>query len=142
MMSETPITMPRSSCMQDHQSFRRTAIRYWERRRIIYNLALVLPSLVGYAVADTVNYVGDPHETHFGFVAFWLVLSALGANICYSFAYALEFFYGSDDPASRWLRPGRTRFFVAGILFAMVLALIGGCNIANMEFSYYAMPRL
>lgn len=113
---------------------RKKAIRYWERRRIFYNLAVVPPAFVGYALADTMNYVGDPHVTHYGFVLLWLALSALGANVCYSFAYALEFFLGGPDGASRWLRFGRTTAFVGGVLFAMLLALIGGRNIADMEY--------
>jgi len=115
--------------MRDCHAFKKTAIRYWERRRIIYNLALVLPALLGYAIADTFNWVGDAHETRYEFVLFWLGLSAFGANICYSFAYALEFFFG-DTPTSRW----RTGAFVGGVLLAMSLAFIGGRNIANMEY--------
>jgi hypothetical protein len=81
-----------------------------------------------------VIYVGDPHETHYYFVLAQFALCALGANICYSFAYALEFLCGSDDPTSRWMRYGRTSTLAAGVLFAMLLALIGGRNIAEMEF--------
>jgi hypothetical protein len=120
--------------MRDYPAFRKTAIRYWERHRVIYNLALTLPAFISYALADTINWVGDPHETHYGFVAFWLALYAVGANICYSFAYALEFLFGCDEPTSRWMRFGRTSTFVAGVLFAMLLALIGGRNIAGMEY--------
>ncbi len=120
--------------MHDYQAFRHTAIRYWERRRIIYNLALVPPAFVGYAITDTLNYVGDPHQMHYGFLLFWVGMSAFGANVCYSFAYALEFLFGSVDPTSRWFRFGRTALFIGGILFAMLLALVGGRNIATMEF--------
>jgi hypothetical protein len=60
----------------------------------------------------------------------------VGANICYSFAYAVEFLFGSDDPASHWLRFGRTTTFAGGVLFAMLLALIGGYNIAQMHWYY------
>lgn len=120
--------------MREFNSFKRSAISYWERRRIIYNAALVLPAFFGYMVTAGLAYVGDPHPTLYRFVLVWLALSALGANICYSFAYALEFLFGSDDPASCWLRFGRTTFFVGGVLFAMLLALIGGRNIAMMEF--------
>jgi len=120
--------------MRDYFAFRNTAIRYWERRRIIYNLALVPPSLFAYMVMAGLAYVGEPHETLYGFILFWFALSALGANICYSFAYALEFLFGSDDPASRWLRFGRTTAFVGGVVFAMMLSFIGGRNIAMMEY--------
>jgi len=120
--------------MRDYPTFRKTAIRYWERRRIVYNLALVPPAFIAYMFTAGVIYVGDPHETHYGFVLSLFALSALGANICYCFSYAFEFLFGSDDPASRWLRFGRTTTFVAGVLFGMLLALIGGRNIAMVEF--------
>jgi len=79
-------------------------------------------------------YVGDPHPVLYRFLFLWFALSAIAANICYSFAYALEFLFGSDDPGSRWLQFGRTTAFAGGILLAMRLALIGGRNIAMMEF--------
>ena len=122
--------------MRDFHAFRRSAVRYWERRRIIYNAALVLPALVGYGLTDTLNWVGDPHRTHYGYIIPLFLVSAVGANVCYSFSYALEFLFGSDDPTSRWLRSGRTTAFVCGVLFAMLLALVGGRNIAMMEWSY------
>jgi hypothetical protein len=116
------------------QAFRRTAIRYWERRRIVYNLALLPPAILSYGFVDNLNWVGDPHETHYSYILPWFALSALGANVCYSFAYAVEFLFGSDDPASRWMRYGRTTTFVGGVLFAMLLAIIGGRNIADMDW--------
>jgi hypothetical protein len=121
-------------------TLKKAAIKYWEGRRIVYNLALVLPALVGYAFTDTMNWVGDPHPTHYSFILPWFALSAVGANICYSFSYALEFFFGSNNPTSRWLRFGRTSAFVGGVLLAMMLALIGGWNIAQMEWSYRMEP--
>src|SRR6185503_14190212 len=124
--------------MCNYQTFRRTAIRYWERRRILYNLALVPPAFFGYMLTAGVIYVGDPHRSHFSYVLLLFAVSALAANICYSFAYALEFVFGSDDPTSRWLRFGRTSVFVAGGFFAMVLALIGGREIALTEFSQHS----
>src|SRR5947207_7512246 len=122
--------------MLDYHAFRHTAIGYWERRRVIYNLALLLPAWFGYGFTDTLNWVGDPHETHYSYILPWFALSAIGANICYSFAYALEFIVGSDDPGSQWIRYGRKAAFVGGVVFAMVLALIGGRNIALMEWCH------
>jgi hypothetical protein len=127
-------SVKRQTNMRDYRGYRKTAIRYWERRRIIYNLALIPPALLGYGITDLFNYVGDPHETQYGFVVFWLLLSAIGANVCYSFAYALEFFFGNDEPTSRWLQSYRTSVFVCGVLFATLLSLVGGRNIAEMEF--------
>ena len=120
--------------MQDFRAFKYSAVRYWERRRLIYNAALASPALLGYMLTAAIAYAGDPHPTLYRFMLVWFSLSAIGANICYSFAYALEFLFGSDEPNSRWLRFGRTTAFVGGLLFAMALALFGGRNIAMMEF--------
>jgi hypothetical protein len=122
--------------MRNYSTFRGKAIRYWESRRFVYNIALIPPALVAFIATDVMNYVGDPHPVVYPFLLLWFALCAVGANICYSFAYVLEFLFGSDVPTSHWLRFGRTTAFAGGVLFAIVLALVGGYNIANM--AYYA----
>jgi hypothetical protein len=118
------------------QPFRQAAIRYWERRRIIYNLALVPPALFSYFIrAGASAGIGDSRHLSTISVIGLFLLSAFGANVCYTFAYALEFFFASDVPDSRWSRSGRTVVLIVGTLFAMFLALIGGRNIATMEYS-------
>jgi hypothetical protein len=121
--------------MRDFVSFRGAALRYWERRRIVYNLALVSPALFSWALTDVLNYAGDPHKIHYLHLLLLFGVAALAANICYSLAYGLEFVFGSDDPACRWLRFGRNAAFVGGVLFAVLLALVGGWNIANLEYN-------
>jgi hypothetical protein len=128
--------------MRDYQTFRKSAIRYWERRRIFYNLALVPPAYVGFFFTDTLNWVGDPHETHYSYVLPWFAVCGFAANICYTIAYALEFLLGNDDPMSGWLRFNRSAAFVGGTLFSMFLALMGGYNIAQMEWHYAIKHRL
>src|SRR5688572_30642045 len=120
--------------MRDYHAFKHTAIRYWERRRVIYNLALLLPAWFAYGFVDNLNWVGGPHETQYSYILPWFALSAIGANICYSFAYALEFLFGSDDPTSGWMRYGRTTAFIGGVVLAMLLACVGGRNIAMIEY--------
>ena len=120
--------------MHDFRVFRQSAIKYWERKRILYNLALVPTSLFAYLLTGGLLYVGDPHPTLYGVVFFWFAISALGANVCFSLAYALEFLLGSDDPASRWWQFGRTTAFVTGLLVGVLLSLVGGWNIAQIEF--------
>ena len=122
--------------MNDYHAFRHAAIRYWERRRIVYNVALLPPSVLTYALAAAVSRAGDDYGWHRWYVLFLFLFSALGANICYTFAYALEFLFGSDDPASRWLRFGRSTVFASGLAFSALLAAIGGRNIALMEFYF------
>lgn len=122
--------------MRDFDAFKRATVKYWERRRIIYNLALAPPAFLGYAFTDALNWVGDPHDTHFSFIVPLFAFSAIGANVCYSFCYTLEFRCGSDHPKSRWMRFGRKTVFVGGLLIAMFLAFYGGTSIAMMEWEY------
>jgi hypothetical protein len=123
--------------MRDYVSIRKTAIRYWERRRIFYNLALILPALFGYFLFAGVSAgVGDRRHLGTGAVLALFIVSAVGANACYSLGYALEFLFGSDAPDSRWLRLWRPLLIVLGTLFSMLLALVGGRNIAVMEYSF------
>ena len=125
-----------SHILLDYLSFRRGATRYWEKRRLWYNLALVLPALLGYAPSDLSAAVGDQQRIGSAGVAGLFLLSAVGANVCYTFAYALEFLFATENPDARWLRIGRRFSFVSGTLFAMVLAFIGGRNIHIMEYYY------
>jgi TRAP-type C4-dicarboxylate transport system permease small subunit len=123
--------------MSDYDVYRKTAIRYWERRRIVYNLALILPALFGYFIFAGVSAgVGDGRHLGTGAVFALFLVSAIGANACYSLGYALEFLFGSDAPDSRWLRFWRPLLIVLGTLFSMLLALVGGRNIAAMEYAF------
>ncbi len=122
--------------MHDYHGFRHAAIRYWERRRIIYNVVLLPPSALTYMLTAGISRAGDDYGWHPYQVLLLFLFSALGANICYSVAYALEFLFGSDDPASCWLRFGRSTAFASGLVFAVLLAAIGGKSIALMEFYF------
>lgn len=85
---------------------------------------------------DNLNWGGDPHDHNYAYMLTWFALSAIGANICYTFCYALEFLFGNDAPASSWMKWGRTTSFIFGLILSMLLALIGGANIANMEWNH------
>lgn len=122
--------------MREFVGYQQAAIRYWERRRIAYNLTLVLPGFVGYAVTDALNWAGDDHPINYFFILSLFAFAAIGANICYSFAYALEFLFGNDAPESGWLRWGRKTAFVGGLLFSMLLAIGGGANIAQIDWNW------
>lgn len=113
---------------------RQSAIKFWERRRIIYNLALVPPSLLAYSLSAALARSGDDFGWHPFHAALLFGLSALGANLCYTFAYALEFLLGRGDPSSWWLRFGRSAAFFIGLAIAIALAFLGGRNIAILEF--------
>ena len=121
---------------QDHHAIRNAAIRYWERRRIIYNVALMPPSALGYTLTAGVLRAGDDYGWHSIRVLLWFLVSALGANICYTFAYALEFLFCGGDFESRWLRFGRPTAFASGLLFSVLLAAICGRNLAMLEYHF------
>lgn len=120
--------------MRDFHSFRMTAINYWECHRVIYNVALIPPSVFAYKLVAGVARVGANFWWHPEEVFYLFALSAVGANFCYSFAYAVEFLFGSNDPSSRWIRFGRKLVFVAGILLSILLAFDTGARIAHMEY--------
>jgi len=117
--------------MHDFRGYQRSAIRYWERRRIVFNLALIPPAALSYIFTAGIEagLGGVPVLTDLQ-VLISFIGAAIGANVCYSFAYVLEFWFGSDSPESGWLRWGRTAVLVAGVLFSIVLATFGGAGIA------------
>ena len=115
----------------------RSAFRYWEIRRIWYNVALVPAAFFGYFTDTALSYAVDDIQYLSGSkVAALFVFSGVGANLCYSFAYVLEFWLGGDNMQSRWLRCGRTRAFVSGMILGVVLAFVGGRRIGDMQFTY------
>ena len=97
------------------------------------------PSLFSFALADALAHAGDPHRLNYWRLLLMFGLCALGANICYSFAYALEF--GKGEPTSRWMRFGPTTTFVSSVILAMVLAFLGAVNIAQWEFYFQAQAH-
>ena len=117
----------------DFIHMRREALRYWERRRLWHNLFLVFPTLLGYAPAIMSGAVGDRKFLGPASLLTIFVLAIVGANICYSFAYALEFLFGNNNPKSRWQRFQRDLCFILGTLLAMALAFGGGRNIYLLE---------
>jgi hypothetical protein len=122
--------------MDKEPALRQTAKNYWERRRLIYNLCLVPPTLLGYLGFSVISAgVGD--RANFGIFGLVLMFAgaALGANICYTFCYALEFWLGADQQESFWFRYGCTITFIAGTILAMLFAIIGGRDIAVIQYS-------
>jgi hypothetical protein len=114
---------------------KREAVRYWEWRRIAYNSALVLPALLGFHSGTTVAArSGLVRDGGTEMVILLFALWAIPANICYAFAYALEFLFGSEDESSWWLEFGRSIAFVFGTLLAMAFAFFGGINVGWMVF--------
>lgn len=92
------------------------AIHYWERRRLVYNLALTTVVVVHVAV-------GWPHSKALFVWDALLGLFALAvlANIVYCAAYAVDLFVQFSGSQTAWLR-WRWVLLLIGTAFASVIA--------------------
>lgn len=104
---------------------KRKAIAYWEKRRVVYNFLLVPASLLAWQTSKELTYYIDdrvPASLTDPAVILALVILCIGANICYSFVYVLEFFFLADEPRRFWPTPGRTLCLILGCLIGMWIA--------------------
>ena len=113
--------------------FRRATFKYWEKRRLAYNLFLLFPAFLGYFPAEISGAVGDRKFLGTpGITGLWS-LCFIGANICFTFIYALEFIFAAQKPNGSWFTSGRSACFVLGTLFALFLSFACARNIALWE---------
>jgi hypothetical protein len=104
---------------QESSTFRSSlpeAIRYWEPRRIIYNLSLLAVCIAWFA----------PGWQHFRPTLTWsslppVAVLALLANVCYCAAYLVDLPLQQSSLGSVWRRR-RWALWLVGTLFAIVLA--------------------
>jgi hypothetical protein len=122
--------------MRDFEAWRKASVRYWERRRIAYNVLLAVPAFLGWGFGGALSAaVGDKDKLSAFTILLLFALGASAANICYSFVYVFEFVFASDDPKNRWNAQGRPAVFVFGTLVSILLALVAGRNIGIAQFS-------
>ena len=115
--------------------YKKEAIRFWELRRIIWNLLLIPPSLFGYVFAAGVAVaVDDSPQFGLPIVAVLFCFSAVGANICYSLAYVIEFWAAGRSCEEGYRVKGRRLLFGLGCFIGIGLALSGGRNIAILQY--------
>jgi hypothetical protein len=91
------------------------AIRYWEPRRIIYNLVLAGVVFLYFAM-------GLPHSkqmVNLNFVLFLFLLAVL-ANVCYCAAYVVDIFAQVSGFRELWQRY-RWILLALGIVFAAII---------------------
>ena len=113
---------------------RRAAVRYWEKRRIVYNLLLVPPSILSYNIAAISRGGGNDSLFTTPYALLLFAMAAFGANTCYSFVYALEFWFGNCDPESSWNVAWRQIVLICGIILGIILAREGALEIAFMQY--------
>jgi hypothetical protein len=94
-------------------------IRWWEKRRLVYNLAVGAAGSVSFVVMSIVDSIleGDPHLVPWPFV----VLFGLGANLMYCLGPALEILI--DKVWGRTVLPAGPSLYRMGLTFSVGLAL-------------------
>jgi hypothetical protein len=108
MLTATTLVHPRDALTD--------AIRYWERGRVGYNLALA-------AIVIAYYFAGEPlASARLGWdLAQQLFLLGVLANIAYCAAYVPDLLLQLSDLRSAWLRV-RWTLFAIGLTFAAIIA--------------------
>jgi len=111
-MSSPAVSEPQPT---DFRELLRTSARFWEPRRILYNLFLFLVCVLWFTLSW-------PHfRPALRLVnLFRLGVLAFIANICYSAAYIVDIPLLSSPSRQSWL-PYRWMLWLAGMLFALLL---------------------
>ncbi|MGE0158855.1 MAG: hypothetical protein AB7T31_05535 [Gemmatimonadales bacterium] len=94
-------------------------LRWWERRRLVYNLAVGAAGSVSFVVMSVVDSLlkGTPHLVPWPFV----ILFGLGANVMYCLGPAFEILI--DKVWGRTVLPAGPALYRMGLTFSVGLAL-------------------
>ena len=115
------------------KDYRRHTIRYWERRRILFNAIILVMFLFTWPVSQAFTAGIDdkiPASLLDPFTVIAIGCSFLLCNVCYSIVYALEFIFYNEDAKSFWPTTGRALIFIAGCLVVLFTA---GPHFSNLE---------
>lgn len=124
-----------TSAASDFATRKRQAIKYWERRRWIFLGLLVPPTIFFYfATSEVPAGIGDKRMLSDFQLIVVFFFAFVGANICYTFAYAVEFFFLGGSKSDGYSNGGRTLLFVIGCTFGIVLAAGTARAIAFVEY--------
>jgi len=117
--------------------YTRRAIRFWEIRRAIFCGVVALPAWFAHMLFSGIQAGLDYPQTG---TALELTVRYAWAfvllNICYTFAYAAEFLFRSENPSAFWPTAGRHLTFVPGLLLGCYFAFCAGAQIGIFEFSF------
>jgi len=127
------------------RSLKNDAFRYWEKRRIIYNLILFIAGWLAWTVSQEFSYhiddakpasISDPQ------VILSLIFLFIVVNLCYTFAYVIEFLMIAEDKIRWWPFPGRTLLLIIGCLLGFWVAsnrvsYIEESNTGALEYHKY-----
>lgn len=92
------------------------AIRYWEPRRVIYNIVLAAVVSIYFVIA----LPGSKHALSTDSILVLFIMAVL-ANVAYCAAYLVDIFAQMSNFREIWFS-ARWIVFVVGVIFAAVLA--------------------
>ena len=104
------------------------ALRYWEPRRVIYNVVLAAV-VIGHVVVASPESRGRLSVN----VLLGLFFLAVLANVCYSAVYVVDLFVQFSGLQEFWAK-GRVVLLVVGTAFAAVIAHFLSTNILAGAF--------
>jgi hypothetical protein len=110
--------MLESALIMDAQTFRESltgAIRYWEPRRVVYNVVLAAIVLIYFGR----NYPATKSIVSIDSILVLFLLVVL-ANVAYCAAYLVDIFVSASSYRDRWQRH-RWIIFGIGLLFAGII---------------------
>lgn len=100
--------------------------RYWEPRRLVYNVLLLFLTLRDFADDIALERLTEPR------ILFILAVWAVGANVCFCSAYLLDFTLRATPWVRIWLKARWALFFIGCWLAAFIahqqLGLLTGGN--------------
>ena len=116
----------------DSIEIKKEAIRYWERRRIVWNVLIVIPAIYAWyiVVSDILRGDAFPKQRIPEILGAFIGAGFL-ANICYSFAYAAEFCFSHTALSDVYRETVRPVLFLFGCLIGIALAVFCGMVIAG-----------
>ena len=104
------------------------ALRYWEPRRVIYNVALAAVVVGHIVVASPESRARLSVNVLLG-----LFFLAVLANVCYSAVYVVDLFVQFSGLRDFWAK-GRVALLIVGTAFAAVIAHFLSTNILGGAF--------
>ena len=114
VQAETPTTV--AAFIARSAQYAADSLRYWEPRRVVYNMAL-FAVVLGHMIAGR---PGSPSRLTTNLLLVFFFMAVL-ANVCYCAAYIVDLFVQFSG-LREFRTKGRTLVFVVGTAFAMVIA--------------------
>lgn len=115
---------------------KKSAVRYWERRRWVYLALLVPAAAVGYFLTGEVLAGFDNKEILSTFaILMMFTVGFINANLAYSFAYVFEFGFLGTSRYDGYSKTWRPLLFAAGCILGIILAFGASRSIAFAKYT-------